>query len=346
MVVNDAGEASALSYKCEDINDIYTCSWGPYDDGKRLEGPGHLASVAMDRCIKHGRKGKGAIYVWACGNGATSSDNINYDGYANNRYTIAIGSVTDAWQRAWYSETGSPLMAVAPSSGGKQGITSTTTSAAKTGGTDCTSSFGGTSAASPLAAGLIALILQSNPQLGWRDVQHVIVRSCSHNGLNGFQTNGAGVKHSVEWGFGLLDAKAAVELATGWVNVPENVNKTATHNGKPDKIAVGKTGTVTFEIPTSPKIFHIEHIEVHIIADLTHRGNLVISLTSPSGMSSPLQDNHRSDQNNHIDWSYWTVRHWGENPTGTWSVNFKNEGTSEASISSVKLTMYGYETDN
>ena len=31
--------------------DIYTSSWGPQDDGKRVEGPGHLAKEAIRRGI-------------------------------------------------------------------------------------------------------------------------------------------------------------------------------------------------------------------------------------------------------------------------------------------------------
>lgn len=41
-------------------------------------------------------------------------------------------------------------------------------------GTGCTDSHSGTSAAAPLAAGMIALMLQAQPCLTWRDVQHII----------------------------------------------------------------------------------------------------------------------------------------------------------------------------
>lgn len=42
-------------------------------------------------------------------------------------------------------------------------------------GTGCTEGHTGTSAAAPLAAGMIALMLQVRPCLTWRDVQHIIV---------------------------------------------------------------------------------------------------------------------------------------------------------------------------
>ena len=43
--------------------------------------------------------------------------------------------------------------------------------------TGCTASHSGTSAAAPLAAGVIALVLSVNPCITWRDVQHLIVLS-------------------------------------------------------------------------------------------------------------------------------------------------------------------------
>lgn len=41
-------------------------------------------------------------------------------------------------------------------------------------GTGCTEGHTGTSAAAPLAAGMVALMLQVRPCLTWRDVQHII----------------------------------------------------------------------------------------------------------------------------------------------------------------------------
>lgn len=50
-----------------------------------------------------GRNGKGAIYLFAAGNGETSYDNCNADGYVNSIYTIAVTSVGQG-QNAWYAE--------------------------------------------------------------------------------------------------------------------------------------------------------------------------------------------------------------------------------------------------
>ena len=42
-------------------------------------------------------------------------------------------------------------------------------------GVGCTTQHTGTSAAAPLAAGMIALMLSARPCLTWRDIQHIIV---------------------------------------------------------------------------------------------------------------------------------------------------------------------------
>eukprot|EP01089_Gocevia_fonbrunei_P012447 TRINITY_DN2951_c0_g1_i2.p1 TRINITY_DN2951_c0_g1~~TRINITY_DN2951_c0_g1_i2.p1 ORF type:complete len:570 (-),score=132.39 TRINITY_DN2951_c0_g1_i2:70-1779(-) len=339
--VNDAGEAKALSFKCEDINDIFTCSWGPYDDGKRLEGPGTLTKAAIQQCIEKGRKGKGTIYVWACGNGRSNSDNINYDGYANSKFTIAIGAITDYGVRPWYAEGGSPLMAVTPSSGGRSGIVSDGIHR-PTGG-DCTSNFGGTSASSPIAAGVVALMLQANKNLGWRDVQHIIARTSRSAGINegNWIVNGGGLKHSHEFGFGLLDADSAVNMSKTWVNVGA-VKKIQGGESKTYSIPVGKSLSLHVEVKDK-KNFHVEHVEVYVKGTMQPRGNLIITLVSPSGAESYLQEKHSKDTATSLDWTYMTVRNWEEDPNGMWTVQFGNEGNVAASITSYSVTIYGYE---
>ena len=47
----------------------------------------------------------------------------------------------------------------------------------------CTKSHTGTSASAPIAAGIIALLLEANPKLGWRDVQHLLVHTSKRNSL-------------------------------------------------------------------------------------------------------------------------------------------------------------------
>ena len=116
-LIRDTNEADALS-RNSDIIDIYSNSWGPFDDGRRLEGPGPLTEAALAEGAKSGRGGLGVIYVWAAGNGGLSGDNSNYDGYTNSRFTIAVTASTNLGNQAYYSENGANILVAEPSSGG------------------------------------------------------------------------------------------------------------------------------------------------------------------------------------------------------------------------------------
>ena len=110
-VVDDATEAIAMNYKYQDI-DIYSCSWGPTDDGVRLEKPGRLLSLALENGVVNGRDGKGSVFVWAAGNGGSKGDNCNYDGYANNPFTISIGAIDSNGESPYYSEKCAALIGI------------------------------------------------------------------------------------------------------------------------------------------------------------------------------------------------------------------------------------------
>ena len=109
-------EADSLSHRL-DLVDIYVNSWGPVDDGNVLEGMGTLTLAAIEAGVSQGRDNRGAIYVWANGNGLANRDNSNKDGYANSRYTIAVGAVDWKGEQTTYSEPGSNLLVSAPSNG-------------------------------------------------------------------------------------------------------------------------------------------------------------------------------------------------------------------------------------
>ena len=202
--------------------DIYSNSWGPFDDGNRLEGPGPITIAAIENSIYNGRSGLGNIYTWAAGNGLEANDNSNYDGYASLRYAIAVSAITHYGDQSGYSEPGANILVTAHSNGGTpvyEGITTTDiTGTGGYSGGDVTHDFGGTSSATPLVSGVIALILESNPDLTWRDVQNILVHSSRKNDANdsSWFVNGGGLTVSHKYGFGAVDAGAAVSLAENW----------------------------------------------------------------------------------------------------------------------------------
>ncbi len=335
----DADDAQALSYKSDAIQ-VYSSSWGPSDDGRTLEGPGTLLSAALENNIRNGRGGLGNIYVWAGGNGATRGDNANYDGYANSRYTIAIGATDHSGKKAYYSEPGAPLIACAPSDDDSAYIITINSSGCKT-------DFGGTSAVAPMVSGVIALMLHANPNLGWRDVQHILIRSAVQNDPtdSDWKLNGAGFHVNHKYGFGRVNAAKAVELSQFWQNVPKEAATilgvgNVREKSIPDNNSAGISSTITI-----PQSFRLEHVEVIFQASHPYRGDLKIVLTSPSGIQSVLAETH-SDSNADYDWKFMSARHWGESSAGNWTLTVSdlrsgNTGTFDA----WGLILYGNYSD-
>jgi kexin len=115
-MISDADEAIAMNYDYQH-NQIYSCSWGPPDDGKTMDAPGILIKRAMLNGVQNGRGSLGSIFVFASGNGAASEDNCNFDGYTNSIYSITVGAVDRTGSHPYYSEKCSAQMVVTYSSG-------------------------------------------------------------------------------------------------------------------------------------------------------------------------------------------------------------------------------------
>jgi kexin len=151
--ISDVDEAASLNYGFQNTS-IYSCSWGPSDDGRSMEAPGYLVEKAVVNGINNGRNGLGSIFVFASGNGAAWGDQCNFDGYTNSIYSITVAAVDHKGLHPSYSEACAANMVVAYTSGSGQHITTT-----DVGKNKCSSVHGGTSAAAPNAVGVYALAL-------------------------------------------------------------------------------------------------------------------------------------------------------------------------------------------
>lgn len=348
----DQQEAEAMAWRNNLIH-VKNNSWGPQDTGKLLEAPGPLTLAAMRDAVANGRDGKGTIFVWAGGNGRTTGDNSNYDGYANQIQTIAVGASNSNGVQASYSEPGANLLVVAPSDGqGALGIT--TTDRSGTAGFNTapgpagayTSDFGGTSSATPVVSGVVALMLAENPQLGWRDVQEILLRSATkiQPADEDWQTNSAGYSFNHKFGAGLVNAGEAVALAQTWQNLTSQSTRSFNSFGS-DVIPEGGSFTRNFEVPGDTH--RIEAVTVTLSATHSRRGDLAITLTSPSGMKSRLAEVHSDTNPNYDEWTFSTVRHWGEFTGGTWTLEVRDGGTLNnvgGNLGAVTLSFHGTST--
>ncbi|HIE81129.1 MAG TPA: hypothetical protein EYQ07_01095 [Candidatus Poseidoniales archaeon] len=344
----DATEADALSYESDDI-DIYTNSWGPADDGQTLEAPGPLTLAAFESDAYNGREGLGNLITWAAGNGLGSNDNSNYDGYANSRFTIAVTAINHDGDQSYYAEPGANILVAAHSNGDGEGIT--TTDITGTGGYNSsgnvTHTFGGTSSATPLAAGVIALVLDANENLTWRDVQHVLVNSARMNDASdsSWGLNGAGHDVSHKYGFGTVDAGAAVAVAESWVNVAEELNATYGPYTPSVDIPTSTTSWTEFTTVVTDE-YSLESVD--LVADISHtsRGDLDIVLVSPSGTESWLAESRNDNGNDYSDWMFSTVRHWDESSLGTWTLKVRDTSAgTNGTLNFWELILHGVDID-
>ncbi|XP_061574960.1 proprotein convertase subtilisin/kexin type 7 [Cololabis saira] len=353
--LTDSLEAIAFN-KHYQVNDIYSCSWGPDDNGHTVDGPHPLGKAALQHGVIAGRRGFGSIFVVASGNGGQYDDNCNYDGYANSIYTITIGAVDEKGRMPFYAEECASMLAVTFSSGGTKLRSIVTSDWSMQRGTGCTEGHTGTSAAAPLAAGMVALMLQVRPCLSWRDVQHIIAFTATKcDSSADWQVNGAGFSHSHQHGFGLLNAWRLVNAAKVWEAAPFLVSYQSSVIKEEAKILVYsdelvRTWNVSAADLKQSGMETLEHVAVTVTISHPCRGNLEIVLVCPSGMTSVIGARRAIDRDaaGYEDWTFSTVRCWGEEAEGQYILKIsdhKEQAFDQCAAVGVlkewKLTLYG-----
>ena len=371
---SDANDASAMTRNAS-VLAVSSNSWGSPDDTGTTQAPAATWYNAIDIGLATGRSGLGIIYVWAAGNGAPR-DNSNQDGQANYRGVIAVAALRDNGTQTSYSERGANLWVSAPGGefcgvgGGGRTITTTDrtgNAGANNGatvdelaGANYTQCFNGTSAATPMVSGVVTLMLQANPNLNWRDVRLILAETARKNdAINsadgyGWQT-GALIPGSAStlyhfhhnYGFGVVDAAAAVARAKTWSNVSAALTPCAvTHSGLsiaiPDNTISGVSDTATI---SGCAINKIEYVEVKFSSNHTYSSDLTIALQSPAGIISSLAETTACNPapcNAYNNWTFGSAVHLGEAANGIWTLNVSDRGAADTgNITSWQITLYG-----
>ena len=213
---------------------VYNHSWGR-SNVNRYKDVNAAIDLAYQSIIENGFYGKGSSLIFAAGNGH-SGNSSNTNEYITHVATTPVCAFDYGDRRSYYSLVGSNLWICAPSGGSSlTGIL--TTRAAKE-----YNRFSGTSAAAPIVSGVTALIRSAHPHLTWRDVKLILAGSArkldsandacnitlswQETGLRyGSTTDRYQFSHC--YGFGAVNARAALELADSWSPLPQMETATA-----------------------------------------------------------------------------------------------------------------------
>ena len=359
----DLNEADAMT-RNRVVTAVSNNSWGP-PDGPGLSPATSIWDAAVNNGVRTGYNGKGTFYAWAGGNGHLRGDNSNLDEYANYFRVTAVCAVSDHDTRSSYSEMGANLWVCAPSndlSDEHRGIVTTENS------DRYFEDFGGTSAATPVVSGVAALMRSVNPDLTWRDLKLILADSARKNDAENPGWEDGGRKYGTgadadryhfnhEYGFGVVDAKAAVDLAKGWSNVPP-LEISTSESGPlqeliPDAPAIGAPKTIVSTLTLDTGIGFTEFVEVTV--DFRHDSfrDLEIELVSPSGGVSRLVEEFDTfaDDDPSIDlvslrgvFSFGSARHLGEDPNGVWQLWVTDRlPFVDGTLESWSVTVYGHE---
>jgi subtilisin-like proprotein convertase family protein len=311
------GEAALNSQAAFDVSNN---SWGgvlPLSDNPRYFGEGRRKVKALRFAAAAGRNGLGTVIAFAAGN--EFQQGIDADLYAANssRFGITVGAVNGKGESADFSSVGPSLLVSAFAEGdedsrgndgynivtidrvGNAGYNFTAAKNERLSDTNYTGTFDGTSAATPQVSGVAALMLEANPSLGYRDVQEILAYSAVRRDSTseGWQFNGAknwnggGLHQNDLYGYGIVDAHAAVRLAESWQLQSTAANEVSVTAGKRFK----QQGIVIpdrrqrqerqITLPMADGLL-VNHAELDIRIQHTAIEDLTIGLISPMGTTS------------------------------------------------------------
>jgi subtilisin-like proprotein convertase family protein len=337
----------AFQYALDNNLDVINNSWGvnaSFGDNKNINFLGTDPADIIgkfEELVEFGRDGLGTNIVFSAGNSRVDGDSANYNNFQNSPYTITVAATEEDGTYAYYSEAGANVLVSAPGSD---------ISVSDPSGDGTEEIVGGTSYSAASVTGVIALMLEANPELGYRDVQEILAMSTRQTDSDGtgwanegWQTNGAtnwnggGMTFSHDYGYGIVDAHTAVRLAETWTLQQTYSNMTTVSSGNiaPD-LVIPSTGTITTSVTITEDI-EIEHVLINL--DITHdkAGDLIVTLTAPDGTESVLMyhvDNGAFTTAygvyNGVNFEFSSVAHWGESSAGEWTLRIEDTVSGNA----------------
>ena len=119
---------------------------------------------------------------------------------------------------------------------------------------------------------------------------------------------------------------------------------TSTQNSISESIPDNDDEGITREFDLTSSNIRVEHVTLRVDISHLNRGDLAITLTSPNGTESKLSEVHSDPNNNYDSFTFSSVRTWGENSRGTWTVNVADRSGGNSTVgtlNSLQLTVFG-----
>lgn len=351
------------------LADVASISQGISNDTNSEWGIGYNATrfdeieTSIGTATTSGRGGLGMTICKAAGNSRAANFDVNADDWTNDTRQIVVGAVDQNGFVSSYSSYGAALLVSAFGTPGEV-FTTDRVGAAGYDPSDFTSTFNGTSAATPMVSGIVSLMYDANPNLGWRDVQDILAYTARHVGsavggpASGSERylwafnhannwNGGGLHFSNDYGYGLVDASAAVRLAETWLDTtPAATTSNQFTNTMdmlnaatviPDGNATGTTfnGNASFDD-------EVERVTVQMTFNTTFTADLELYVTSPDGTVSELIDDVGGDSDFNGTWTFETQAFRGERAAGNWQVRVVDDSAGTAlTVSDIVVKTFG-----
>jgi subtilisin family serine protease len=207
-----------------------------------------------------------------------------------------------------------------------------------------TATMNGTSSATPNTSGVVALMLEANPNLSWRDVKDILAKTArkidpGYSGVTttemvpgaavtldqGWVRNAAGYWFSNWYGFGAVDATAAVNMAESYSSfLPPFQIVSYTYAFPGNVVPPESTSGFSMYVPVSEPFATVEEIIVFLNIDTTPSLQCnQVEVTSPSGTKSiVLHAANGFTQPSVTDARLLSNAFYGEPVNGTWTISY------------------------
>ncbi|HEL4257958.1 TPA: S8 family serine peptidase [Stenotrophomonas maltophilia] len=228
-----------------------------------------------------------------------------------------------------------------------------------------TAKMNGTSASAPMVSGVAALVLETNPNLTYRDVKYILATTATRNHPNqpavtladgrtlvpGWTVNAANRAYSNWYGFGVVNAARAVEVAENFQSLGPLVDSGWRNTTR--RVAIGNTSAAAarLTVQLANVARNVESVQLGFRVNHSNTRQLQFVLVSPSGTRSVVQPAFTSIgsglsgsvaiQRNFTNWDLLSSNAFlDETGNGTWTLEVTDMGQSANAASRGSLEFF------